>query len=61
MKNEASSKSAFQPACIKVVMRFILVLALEHRDTKPDGVPNVCACSLLQRQLAEVQHRTVPY
>lgn len=42
LKNGVSSKSAFQSACIKVVMRFILVLALEFQDTKEDGVPKIC-------------------
>lgn len=36
-------------ACVKVVMRFISVLALEYQATKQDGVPNVCACVLPKR------------
>lgn len=35
-------------ACIKIVMHVILVLALESRDPKQDGVANIHACVLLK-------------
>lgn len=35
-------------SCIKVVMRIILVLALECQDPEQDGVPNIRACVLLK-------------
>ena len=44
-----------RPACMKVVMRLISVLALEYQDTEQDGVPNVCAWVLPNRQGTEVQ------
>lgn len=58
--SEFRANPLFSLACIRVAMRFILVLALEYQDTKQDGVPNVCARALLKKGiLTGVQHKTV--